>query len=100
MSLIKLATIPIIVVNQSDPTQQGSSKTFSVRNAAAAVTGGTTGFLAGEGIEKIRGFDKTKLLHRYGRRLAQTGGAFLGAASLYKLMKRSKTDSEPRMYMV
>ena len=99
MSIIKLASIPIIVVNHHD-SNNGSSKTFSPRNAAAAIIGGTSGFAAGEAIEKIPKFNKEKILHRYGKRLGQTGGAFLGAASLYKMLKRDKQDSEPRMYMV
>jgi hypothetical protein len=100
MSIIKLASIPVIVVNHHD-SNNGSSKTFSPRNAAAALIGGTSGFAAGEIIEKIPGFNsKEKMLHRYGKRLGQTGGAFLGAASLYKILKRKNNDEEPRMYML
>ena len=98
MSLIKLASIPIIVVNNQSDQTQCTSKTFSPRNAAAALVGGTTGFAAGEVVEKIPKFNKDLLSHRYGRRLAQTGGAFLGAATLYKMMKRKEGDKTSRMY--
>jgi hypothetical protein len=108
MGLIKLATNnqPIIVINhQGDPTA-GSSKNLNTRNLIAAGIGGTTGFAAKELVEqgskihpKIPTFDKLKLSHRYGSRMASVGGAILGAGSVFAAMKKKKHDNTSNMYM-
>lgn len=100
MSLIKLAYTPIIVVNNQGDTA-GSSKTFSLKNAAAIGVGGVTGFAGKELIEHPKvfpKFDKLKMSHRLGSRMASVAGGFLGAATAYKLMKKKQDDSTMQMY--
>jgi hypothetical protein len=107
MSLIKLAfdAHPIIVINKTD-SNAGSSKTLNKRNFAAVGVGGTTGFAAKELVEqgskihpKIPVFDKTKLSHRYGSRMASVGGAMIGAGATFAMMKKHDKDKTPNMYM-
>lgn len=104
MGLIKLAFLsqqpaPIVVIN--NPTSSNnSSKTFNKQNVAAALTGGTTGFLAQEGIERIKGFDKTNFYHKYGRRLGTVAGGFLGAAGIYHLMNNKNKNNKQRQMFI
>lgn len=104
MSLIKLAlaNTPIIVVNKPADPNSGSSKTFSPKNVAAAAIGGTTGFALSDAIEQGRfgKFDKTKMLHRYGRRMGSIVGGFAGAAGIYALLNKKKKEQEPNFYML
>jgi hypothetical protein len=93
MSIIKLASQPIIVVNHDSGN---SSKTLSSKNVAAALAGTTTGFAAREGISKIPKFNETKLLHRYGKRMGTAVGGLIGASAAYKALNKRH---EPQMYM-
>ena len=99
MSLIKLASIPIVVINKQD-SSNGSSKTFSGKNIAAAAVGGTTGFALSDAIEHLPKFDKTKISHRYARRMGSIAGGFAGAAGLYSLLNKKKEDQKPQFYML
>lgn len=101
MSLIKLAiqNTPIILINNTDPSQ-GSSKTFSPKNVGAAVVGGTTGFTASELVQKIPGFKSDTVLGRYGKRMASVLGGFAGAATLYSLMNKRKKEHRPQFHML
>ena len=99
MSLVKLAAMPLLVINNTDPNA-GSSKTFNTKNVAAAAIGGTTGFALSDAIEHTKGFDKTKLLHRYGRRMGSIVGGFAGAAGTYALLHNKQKEQEPKFYML
>ena len=92
MSLIKLASTPILVINHTDPNS-GSSKTFSPRNALAVGVGGTTGFATKEVIEHIPKFNKLKMPHRFASRMGSVAGGFLGAATVYKALNKKKEDT-------
>lgn len=101
MSLIKLATQPVIVINKTDPNTQGSSKTFSGKNLVAAVAGGTTGFLASHEIERSPKFNNKLISHQYAKRMGSVLGGFAGAAAAYKLMnKKKEQDQPPKFYML
>ena len=97
MSLIKLASHNIIVINKQDPNA-GSSKTFNPRNIAAATAAGIGGFAGNEAVEHLPKFNKEIMSHRFGRRMAGVGGAFLGAATTYGLMHKHKKDKNNDMY--
>jgi len=105
MSLIKLASMPIVVINNKQDSS-GSSKTFSGKNTAAMAVGGTTGFALADAIEfghlpgKLSKFDKTKISHRYARRMGSVAGGFAGAAGLYSLLNKKKEDQKPQFYML
>jgi uncharacterized membrane protein YsdA (DUF1294 family) len=100
MSLIKLAVQPVIVINKTDPNNQGS-KTFNAKNLVAAVTGGTTGFLASHKIEHLPKFNDKLLSHQYAKRMGSVLGGFTGAAAAYKLMnKKKEQDQSPKFYML
>lgn len=108
MGLVKLAFTqsqsfdhtPVVVINNQQPSSS-SSKTFNKQNITAALTGGTTGFLAQEGIERIPGFNKTNFAHKYGRRLGTVAGGFLGAAGVYHLMsKNNKQNKQNKIFIM
>ena len=95
MSIIKLASIPVIVVNN----QQDSSSRASAKNLVAAGVGGTTGFAANEAIERLPKFNNKKMLHRYGRRMGSVVGGFAGAAGVYHLLnKKQHKEQKPQFY--
>lgn len=102
MSLIKLAyqlqSNPIIVVNQHD--DGSSSKSLNKRNIGAAVAGGTLGFAAKEAVDHMKGFNKERILHRYGSRMAGVGGAMLGASAVYSYVKHKNKDQSPTIYFM
>jgi len=101
MSLIKLAyemqQNPIFIVNHN--TDGNSSKTLNKRNFAAAGVGATLGFGAKEAVDHLKGFNKEKILHRYGSRMAGVGGAMLGAGATFAYMKKHSKDQAPDMFM-
>lgn len=106
MSLVKLAfdAQHPIIINVNDPNA-GSSKNLNKRNFAAAAIGGTAGFAAKEIVEqgskihpKIPVFDKGKLSHRYGSRMASVGGAMIGAGATFATMKKHTKDKSPEIY--
>lgn len=103
MSLVKLAAMPVIVINHNDPGS-GSSKTFNIKNVAAAAVGGTTGFGLKEAIEqqKIIPFNKLKMSHRYISRMGSIAGGFAGAATTYALLHKNKKKEEqkPNFYLL
>lgn len=101
MGLIKLAyTQPPIVVINNPTSSSSSSKTFNKQNISAALTGGTTGFLAQEAIERIPGFAKNNFYHKFGRRLGTVAGGFLGAASVYHLMNNKDKNNKQRQMFI
>lgn len=103
MSLIKLAYTPIVVINNGS---QGSSKTFSTRNVAATTAGALGGFATQEIIENhlpklgLPKFDASKFSHRLGKRLGTAGGAFIGAAGVYKYLQHKDKNKTPYIYMM
>jgi hypothetical protein len=101
MSLIKLAMQPLVIINKTDPNA-GSSKTLNAKNVSAAVVGGTTGFALKEGIEKLPGFNKNIMSHRYGSRMGSVIGGFAGAAATYGLLNKNKKqqNQSPKFYML
>lgn len=100
MSIVKLAALPVVVINKTDPSS-GSSKTFNFKNIAAATAGGTTGFAASQTIEKMKNFNPSKTLHQYGKRMGSVLGGFAGAATTYALLnKNKKQDQSPKFYML
>jgi hypothetical protein len=99
MSLVKLAAMPLLVINNSDPNA-GSSKTFNAKNVAAAAVGGTTGFALSDAIEQHPKFDKKIMSHRYGRRMGSVMGGFVGAATTYALLHKKKQEQKPNFYML
>lgn len=100
MSIVKLATHPVIVVQDSNA---GSSKTLNPKNVAAAIVGGTTGFGLKELIEHPRfmGYDKAIRSHRYASRMGSVLGGFAGAATTYGVLNKHKKlkDQKPQFYM-
>jgi len=93
MSLIKSASLPIIVINQQD----GDRKSFS-KNILPVVGGGTTGFAAKELYEAK--FGKATLGHRYGSRMATVVGTLGGAAGVYALQKKHNEKQDVPNYQI
>lgn len=100
MSLIKLATTPILVINNTNDPNSGTSKTFSMKNLGAAAVGGTTGFALSHGITKIPGFNPDNVMHAYGKRMGSVLGGFAGAAGLYHVLNKRKKEHQPNFYML
>lgn len=92
MSLIKLASTPVIVVNNNKNSNSNKS-------LAAATVGGTAGFLANEGIERMKKFDSTKMSHRYGRRMGGVLAGTAAAAGVYSYLNKRK-QQQPNIYML
>ena len=93
MSLIKSASLPIIVINQQD----GDRKSFS-KNLLPVLAGGTAGFGAKELYEAKLG--KATLGHRYGARMVTVVGTLGGAVGAYALQKKHKEKQDVPNYQI
>lgn len=84
--------MPIIVVNKND--NNGTQKSL-----AAGMTGATTGFLAGEAIQRIPKYNDANMLHRYGKNMGRALGGLAGAAGVYSILKKKK-EQQPQLYLM
>ena len=104
MSLIKLASTPIMVINHNADPNAGSSKNFTGRNVAAAAAG-TVGAFAGNEIAQhprfFPKFNKELMKHRFGQKMATGIGGFIGAGALFAATKKKQQpDQDPQIFMM